>query len=165
MFLFSKILFFSNKNYEVHSCVKLSYTDHDALQIHSISLHSSDLSVVGKKKRDKCSLCIYLLYVRELSGLGRRPDLEWGRAEIDNGAAKWPLSWNIEMERKPLYSMYIPLSLSPLPWRRAVRMWSVRVLTEEDMAATKTHGHNLTLYTGFRGRARGWHKLFLARSC
>lgn len=41
--------------------------------------------------------------------------------------------------------------LSPLPWWRAVRMWGVRVLTEEDMARTKIHGHKLTPSKGFKG--------------
>lgn len=149
----------------MHSCIKLSYTDHNALQIHSISLHSSDFSVVGKKKCDKCSLCIYLLYVRELSSFGRRPDLEWGRAEIDNGAAKWPLSWNVGMERKPLYSLYILLSLSFLSpgggrsgcgawecWQK--KIWLQPKLTDTTWHRTKGSGDE-------RGVS---HKLFLARS-
>lgn len=41
-------------------------------------------------------------------------------------------------------SLSLPLCLSPLlPWCRAARMWSVRVLTEEDMVRTKIHGHKL----------------------
>lgn len=103
------------------------------------------------------------LFVRAFSSLGRTPDLEWRRAEIDNGAAKWPLSCRRETWRKLLRGMKHPSLLSL--WSRLVRMRSVRVLTEEDMARPKIHGHNLTPCVQFKGWVPGPHKLCLARSC
>lgn len=104
------------------------------------------------------------LFVREFPTLGRVPALEWRRAGIDNGAAKWPLSWRRETWRTPLQRMKIPASLLS-PRRRLVRMWSVRVLTEEDIARPQIHGHNLTLCARFKGWVPGSRKLGLACSC
>lgn len=57
-------------------------------------------------------------------------------------------------------------SLSPSPpWWRAVRMWSVRVLTEQDTAGAEIHERDLTQREGFKGRVQGSRELFLARSC
>lgn len=59
--------------------------------------------------------------------------------------------------------IFLSPSLSPLPWWRAVRMWSMRVLTEEDIARTKIHGHKLTPSIGFNGHVHDSLKLFPAR--
>lgn len=48
-------------------------------------------------------------HVRVMSAVGWRPDQEWRRAETDNKAAKWPLSWSRETERKLLWTS-LPLS-------------------------------------------------------
>lgn len=45
-------------------------------------------------------------------------------------------------------------------------MWSVRVLTEQDIAWTQNSWTQLdTVQRRFKGRAQGSHKLFRARRC
>lgn len=128
-------------------------------------LHLAPSSLISILLRQRWWMFTASLFVREFSSLGRMPDLEWRRAGTDNGAAKWPLSCRRETWRKPLQGMKVlpPSQLSP--WRKLVRKWSVRVLTEEDIARPKIHGHNLTLCAQFKGWVPGSHKLGLACSC
>lgn len=129
-------------------------------------LHLASSSLISILLRQRWWMFTASLFVREFPSLGRMPDLEWRRAGVDNAAAKWPLSCRRETWRKPLQGMKIPPPPSLLsPWCRLVRLWSVRVLTEEDIARPKIHGHNLTPCAWFKGWVPGSHKLGLACSC
>lgn len=73
-------------------------------------LHLASSSLISILLRQRWWMFTTSLFVREFSSLGQMPDLEWRRAGIDNGAAKWPLSCRRETWRKPLRGP--PLSLT-----------------------------------------------------